>query len=105
MKSPTEKFDSLLIQRPFRSKTNDGLTYSILNDQLDFEDGKEVKSELKDLMVQFIERDITKRLGCVNAGGFDRLKQHSFFAEMDWDLVASKKFTPPFIPDVNIYLT
>ena len=41
-----------------------------------------------------------KRLGVKETGGFETIKNHAAFEGLDWALVAEKKVTPLFIPDV-----
>ena len=43
-------------------------------------------SEATDLLTGLLERDPLKRIGCDPAkGGADELRQHPFFAEINWD--------------------
>jgi hypothetical protein len=48
-------------------------------------------------------RDVKKRLGAKEIGGFMSIKSHSLFNGLDWTVIAEKKATPIFIPDVTIY--
>jgi serine/threonine kinase 32 len=56
--------------------------------------------ELVDIIKQFLERDVKKRLGVKETGGYDGLKKHPLFRKLDWNAVENKKAVPPFIPDV-----
>jgi len=40
-------------------------------------------------------------LGALEAGGFEKIKQHPYFSDVDWVKLENKELTPPFIPDVN----
>jgi hypothetical protein len=48
----------------------------------------------------FLERDVKKRLGVPEMGGFETIKNHAVFKGIDWALAAEKKVTPIYIPDV-----
>ena len=41
---------------------------------------------------------LTHRCG---EGGFKRLKEHAFFASIDWRRLLRRQLTPPFVPDVR----
>ncbi|KAK9760077.1 Serine/threonine kinase [Basidiobolus ranarum] len=56
-----------------------------------------VTEECISAMKGFLERDITKRLGC-GPDGFLRIQQHPFFQDIDWDKLEQKKCKPPFVP-------
>lgn len=42
--------------------------------------------------------DPNQRLG---ANGVEEIKQHPFFASIDWDRLAHLEVKPPFVPDVR----
>ncbi|RKP33203.1 kinase-like domain-containing protein, partial [Dimargaris cristalligena] len=48
----------------------------------------------------FLERDVTKRLGC-GPDGFARIKEHPFFRNIDWDRLERREISPPFVPDAD----
>jgi len=50
-------------------------------------------------MKAFIERNVQKRLGALEAGGFEKIKTHPYFSDVDWVKLENKELTPPFIPD------
>ncbi|KAG9072893.1 hypothetical protein KI688_000674 [Linnemannia hyalina] len=78
-------FELLFSKRPFRGKSNDLLTSSILRDPLPFPEN-------------LCERDISKRLGCTSEG-LDAFKKHPWFEGIEWDKLATKEAIPPFEPD------
>lgn len=45
-----------------------------------------------------MERDLTKRLGC-GPNAQQRLREHPWFRDVDWDVMARKEGKPPFVPD------
>lgn len=53
--------------------------------------------ELKNLLDGLLIRDVDKRLGC-RGRGTDEIKEHPFFAGIDWHQVYIQKYTPPLIP-------
>jgi len=53
-----------------------------------------------DCVRAFLERDITKRLGC-GPTGFEDIKNHPFFSDIDWEKLVQKGVQPPFVPDSN----
>nr|CAD7403669.1 unnamed protein product [Timema cristinae] len=53
--------------------------------------------DLRLLLEGLLQRDIDKRLGC-KGNGADEVKEHSFFAGMDWTQVYLQKYPPPLIP-------
>ncbi|XP_054267062.1 G protein-coupled receptor kinase 1 isoform X1 [Macrosteles quadrilineatus] len=53
--------------------------------------------ELRALLEGLLQRDIDKRLGC-RGNGADEVKDHPFFAGLDWQQVYIQKYTPPLIP-------
>lgn len=91
----------LLIQRPFRAKTNEGLTNAILNDEIPLDPLSKISPDLKTLILDFLVRDVSKRLGSKDTGGIENIKAHMFFTSLDWKAVSEKKFPPAFIPDVK----
>lgn len=53
--------------------------------------------ELKNLLEGLLVRDVDKRLGCRGRGA-EEIKEHPFFAGIDWHQVYIQKYTPPLIP-------
>ena len=53
-------------------------------------------------LLQFLERDPSKRLGCKpNGEGFAELQRHPWFQSIDWETLGTKQQTSPFVPDVR----
>ena len=44
-------------------------------------------------------RDITKRLGAIESGGFGNIENHPAYRDLNWDAVLKKVSIAPFIPD------
>lgn len=55
-------------------------------------------SQLSMLCPQLLQKDKTKRLGA--HGDINEVRQHVFFASLDWSLLEKKKLPPPFDPHV-----
>ena len=93
-------YELIFGKRPFRGKTNDQLRLSILNDELRFPGDVDhrVSLECKDALSRFIERDLTKRLGCT---GMDAIQIHPWFRGIDWERLERKAMDPPFVPDTR----
>ena len=49
-------------------------------------------------LLQVLERDPTKRLGCIEE--IEPIRGHAFFKEIDWKLLESRKLRPPYKPVV-----
>jgi serine/threonine kinase 32 len=95
-------YELLFGRRPFRGKTNSDLTFSISKDSLKFPEDAEQKCSRPGLhaLKGLLEREPVKRLGCKPQGeGFKELRRHVWFQSMDWEMLESKKQTPPFVPD------
>ncbi|KAF8930291.1 hypothetical protein BGZ52_001231 [Haplosporangium bisporale] len=93
-------FELLFGRRPFRGKSNDLLTNSILRDPLPFPENVHdmISAPCLDVLSRLCERDISKRLGCTS-DGLDAFKNHPWFDGMEWDKLVTKEATPPFEPD------
>ncbi|KAG0234187.1 hypothetical protein BGW42_006825 [Actinomortierella wolfii] len=93
-------FELLFGKRPFRGKSNDLLTNSILRDPLPLPENVNdlVSPDCLDVLFKLCERDISKRLGCT-PDGIEAFKKHPWFKGIEWDKLVTKEATPPFEPD------
>ncbi|KAF9578391.1 hypothetical protein BGW38_005833, partial [Lunasporangiospora selenospora] len=84
-------FELLFGKRPFRGKTNDLLTNSILRDPLPFPDNVRdtVSAPCLDVLSKLCDRDVTKRLGCTSEG-IDAVKSHPWFTGIEWDKLSKQ---------------
>lgn len=55
---------------------------------------------LKEFLQGLMELDSKHRLGC-GPDGWLEVKRHQFFEGMDWDRLARKAITPPYIPETD----
>ena len=98
-------YELIFGRRPFRGRTNGDLTHSITKDPLRFPDDAEMRCSQRGmkLLSSFLERDITKRLGCKpDAEGLEEIRDHPWFSSIDWDKLENKQLQPPFVPDVRL---
>jgi serine/threonine protein kinase len=56
--------------------------------------------EAKDLITKLVEIDPKKRLGA-GSKGFENLKKHKYFENINWNDLQNKKTQPPFIPEIE----
>ena len=56
--------------------------------------------EAKDLIKQLLNLDPNKRLGS-GPNGFENLKSHKYFEDIDWDDLENKKVDAPFVPKID----
>ncbi|CAF1043558.1 unnamed protein product [Didymodactylos carnosus] len=54
-------------------------------------------SDLKDILRNLLQVDLTKRYGNLK-NGVDDIKQHKWFSTTDWIAIYQRKVEPPFIP-------
>jgi len=57
-----------------------------------------LRLEAKNLIIELLRKDKTKRLGCLH-GGVDDIKNHRFFAGVNWTNVENGTMNAPIIPD------
>ncbi|KAI0763780.1 kinase-like protein [Trametes elegans] len=95
-------YELIFGRRPFRGKTNSDLTHSISKDSLRFPEDAEHRCSRAGIQALkgLLERDPPRRLGCKpNGEGFEELKRHPWFANIDWNTLDTKEQIAPFIPD------
>src|SRR5690554_4310468 len=56
--------------------------------------------DAQDLLQQLITPDLTKRLGNLLRGSED-IKQHQWFAEVNWERLGRKDIEAPYVPPVR----
>lgn len=90
-------FEMLSGLPPFYSRSRLEMLENILYSPLRLPSGlsKGAHSLLKGLL----ERDVSKRLG--QRLDIEELKEHRFFASINWDDLVARKVRPPFIPKVT----
>lgn len=83
---------------PFNDESSLGIYQKILIGR--FEVPRHIDSKAKDLIKQLVVLDRTKRLGCVKGGG-SAVKQHQWFAGIDWADLVMGRLQPPFLPKLS----
>mmetsp|Transcript_14646 Transcript_14646/g.31383 ORF Transcript_14646/g.31383 Transcript_14646/m.31383 type:complete len:1053 (-) Transcript_14646:420-3578(-) len=58
-----------------------------------------IQADAADFIVQLLKRDPTKRLGA-GPGGWKAVKDHRWFANINWDALVRKQIEAPFLPDI-----
>lgn len=87
---------------PFASDSSNKLYTSILTCKLQFPD-RDMSEVCINLIQELLTTDPKQRLGC-GVNGLNKLKNHLWFKNLDFDLLERKKLKPPFIPthsDIN----
>jgi len=59
-----------------------------------------LSSDCRDLIAKLLERDQTKRIGLTH-GGTSAIRNHPWFANLNWDRVLKKKELAPYRPKLN----
>ncbi|CAO3692518.1 unnamed protein product [Rhizopus stolonifer] len=81
---------------PFYDENTNEMYRKILQDELRFPD--DVSSDARGLLRGLLTRDPDERLG--NKGS-EEIKNHPFFASIDWRKLNQKKLQPPYKPSVE----
>jgi len=93
-------YEMMAGQPPFEADNEDDLFESILHDDVLYPVwlSKEAVSILKG----FMQKNVSKRLGCVKAhGGEEAIKHHPFFRDVKWKDLEERKIKPPFKPKIK----
>ncbi|KAI8981739.1 kinase-like domain-containing protein [Mycotypha africana] len=81
---------------PFYDENTNEMYRKILQDELRFPD--DMSQEARSLLRGLLTRDPNERLG---NNGSEEIKNHPFFASIDWKLLNQKKIQPPYKPSVD----
>lgn len=65
-----------------------------------FKTPKSFSNELKILVEDLVQGDLTRRIGCLKRG-IDDIKDHVWFKPINWPAVYARRVEPPFVPNVN----
>jgi cGMP-dependent protein kinase len=69
----------------------------ILNGNLRFPQTSDNKGEIKDLIIQLLNKNPAVRLG----GSFKDIKNHPWFIEINWKQLLNKDINAPYLPDFS----
>ncbi|TRY88742.1 hypothetical protein DNTS_029674, partial [Danionella cerebrum] len=93
-------YEMMAGQPPFEADNEDDLFESILHDDVLYPVW--LSKEAVSILMAFMTKSPSKRLGCVvSQGREEAIKQHSFFREIDWVLLEQKMIKPPFKPRIK----
>ena len=67
---------------------------AILHQKIEFPES--FSEEAKSLLEGLLQRDPNKRFSSAS-----EIKDHDFFAEIDWDKIYNKEYMPPFRPKLD----
>ena len=82
---------------PFYNQ-NQSLMFQLIRDsEVKFPSKPPLSDNAKDIIKKLLIKDPHKRLG---ANGPQEIKQHPWFANVDWDLLCQKKIETPFKPNI-----
>jgi len=60
-----------------------------------------IHHDAKEVSLALLAKDVAKRLACGGRGAAE-VKEHHFFAPIDWDKLMAMELTPPFEPDFDV---
>ena len=92
-------FEMLCGLPPFYVENLDKMYEMIQNSQVKFPKRINLSDEAKDVIQKLLEKNPKKRLGYHK--GIEEIKNHPFFAKIDFNAVEQKKLKAPFIPEVE----
>ena len=87
---------------PFWSDDMDqhALMKAIVKGEFDFPTGNFMSENAKSLIRAMLTVSVKHRLGCFAAGDLD-IRNHPFFKEVDWTLLAKKEAKAPMVPKIK----
>ena len=83
---------------PFYSKDRDKLFNNIKQGNIKYP--VYLSKDAVGILQAFFTLDPDKRLGS-GSDGIKKIKNHSFFKNIDWEAIFNKKIKPPFIPRIS----
>ena len=87
---------------PFYDKNIDNIKNNILNNEVQFPNNINVSDSAKDLILKLLNKEYDKRLGFNK--GFDEIKKHKFFKDINFNDLLNKKIKAPYKPNLKINL-
>jgi len=92
-------FEMLVGLPPFYNKNQHTMLCQIIKDPLKFPSSLKISNEAKDLLNKLLEKSPDKRLG--HEGDATAIKQHPWFADLDFDALCDFKLKAPIVPELN----
>ena len=84
---------------PFFSNDDNKLREQIIKNELRFPKNNEISQNEKDLLKLLLNKNYKERLGVNN--GFEEIKTHSFFNNINFNDIINKKIQPKFKPNIG----
>ena len=91
-------YQMLVGRFPFKFQKNGKLNIDIYKKPIKYP--SYIDEKAKDLMSKFMENDPKKRLGS-GKNGWEDIKNHPYFNDVNWDDAYNKKLKPPFLPNID----
>ena len=79
---------------PFLRETPPETARAIVYDELHFPPNIKTSHRARSLCRHLMDKRPLRRISCLA-----KLKEHSFFADFDWDALESRQMKPPFVPE------
>jgi RAC serine/threonine-protein kinase len=92
-------YEMLCGRLPFRDDSVQGLLRQIMTTETVTFPETTIGDEAADVINKLLRKDARIRLGC-GAADVKEVMEHPFFRDINWNDVAAKKLTPPFVPDL-----
>ena len=92
-------FEMLCGLPPFYVENVDKMYELIKTGTVKFPKRIPLTEDAKDVILKLLEKNPKKRLGAQK--GIEEIKNHSFFASIDFDMIVNKKIKAPFIPKLS----
>lgn len=83
---------------PFYDESPFGIYQKILAGRVEYP--RHIDQKAKDMIKKLLAQDRTKRLGCIKGGALS-VKNHKWFAKLDWNNQFNCTVEPPFKPEIN----
>ncbi|EPT01374.1 hypothetical protein FOMPIDRAFT_1120421 [Fomitopsis schrenkii] len=97
-------WELLFHKRPFDGRTAEKMKHSIMKDSLRLPSraNEFCSAAGQDALRGFLDRNPKTRLGCKGKGqDIPDVRDHPWFASIDWDMLEQKEAQPPFVPDIS----
>lgn len=92
-------YELLFNKPPFNSRQNKELFRKILTKDIIFPNWKEISKECKNIILMFLDKDSSKRLGHKN--DFMEVRKHPFFKSIDFEKLLKMELEPIFTPNIE----
>ena len=91
-------YEMLVGRFPFRFQKDGKINIDVYKKPIRYPSYMDDKA--KDLISKLLEMDPNKRLGNAE-NGWEDVKNHPYFEDVDWEKAKEKKLTPPFFPKIE----